>query len=723
MQRITFRNGRFYKGDDPLFIVASDYHYFRDKRSHWADRLDKLKAADVNTITFYLPWRHHLRVDDAGRRSFDFTGETKDSRDVVTFMKLMAERGLYMIAKPGPFIHSELNIGGLPDITSPSFNPDITVCRAHDQSRVTWEYCRSELPSPFDQTFDDLTREWMTAVRPLLLPYLSDEGPLIALQFNDETVYCTANSPPWYMGYDEPSLGYFRKLLAEKYGDIGTYNRLHETTCAGFDDVTPPVLPVADDPAPGPKRRGDLLAYSDWAMFQWRMRRDIYERYTQFLDIDLPYLTNYAGITPPIVENVPGQTDNVPKPTPYDPVYAEWWFAHNRIDTDLDFCEYGMISWLGVAAYDMTVFNQYINTARRAPGINMEENWGFAKLYDQRSKDGVVPFFQTLASVAGGATGYDIYCGVGTDYWDDTLDRITKLQCPTFPSDAPIDEHGNLQSLYPTAKLIDGFFAAHGSDLLKARLEADCTYLLCSDYAAVSSWVPDEKYWHIPDYEIPRCGHQGLEPFAIAMQEAGYVFDMTELEAASLERLLEERALAIHSAFFMAEADQDKLARYVEAGRPLFISGQLPTETERFEPCTRLKDAVEANAGKNVTYSQENLFSTGKIIAALGAAGIKPKVTYSDNMRAFVYRSENDFFVFFFNFDVSGSHEKTIDFYGHTLSLTVGSKTSGLIRVRDNAVAAYVVKGVNEVEGITHTTVIRFKDQAIEVAGDGSSVG
>ena len=98
-------------------------------------------------------------------------------------------------------------------------------------------------------------------------------------------------------------------------------------------------------------------------------------------------------------------------------------------------------------------------------------------------------------------------------------------------------------------------------------------------------------------------------------------------------------------------------------------------------------------------------------------------MTYSDNMRAFVYRSENDFFVFFFNFDVSGSHEKTIDFYGHTLSLTVGSKTSGLIRVRDNAVAAYVVKGVNEVEGITHTTVIRFKDQAIEVAGDGSSVG
>jgi beta-galactosidase len=379
-----------------------------------------------------------------------------------------------------------------------------------------------------------------------------------------------------------------------------------------------------------------------------------------------------------------------------------------------------MISWLGVAAYDMGVFNRYINTARRAPGINMEENWGFAKLYDERSKHPIIPFFQTLASVAGGATGYVIFVGVSTDYWDETLDRVTKLQCPTFPSDAPIDAHGNCRPMYDTARLVNGFFARHGSDFLAARLEADCTYLLYADFAAVSSWVPDANHWHLDGYDIPRCGYEGLEPFAIAMQQAGYVFDMTELDALSLDRLLDQRSVTLHSAFFMAESAQNKLARYVEAGKKLLISGQLPDRTETFAPCTRLKDAVLAHDGRNVTYRRENLFTTGGIVPALDAAGIKPNVTYSDGGRAFVYRGERDYFIFFFNFDRDGTHEKVVNFHGHTLHLTVGSKTSGVVRITDNKIVDYAIKAANEVEQIIDTVTLTYNDQKLTVTGDGA---
>jgi beta-galactosidase len=725
MPTITYSNGRFSKGDQPLFIVAVDYQYYRDKREHWADRLDKLKAANANTVTFYVPWRHHLCLDEHGRRSYDFTGRTKDSRDLVTFLKLIADRDLYMIAKPGPFVHSELNIGGLPDIVSPSFNPAVTVARRHDGSTYIWEYDRSQLPSPFDPTFDALAAEWLAAVRPVLQPYVSDSGPLIAIQLNDETIFCTANNPPWSFGYDEHSIRYFQTLLREQYRHIDDYNRLHKTTCRTFEEIAPPVLPSRGDSAPGPRAPADLSAYFDWAMFHWRMRRDLYRRYIEYLGIDLPYLSNYAGITPPIVENIPGQTGPGVEyaPEAYNPVYAEWWFAQNRIDTDADVYAYGLISWLGVAAYDMNVFHRYVNTARRAPGINMEENWGFATLYDKRSKDSIIPFFQTLVSLAGGATGYVIFVGVSTDYWDDSLDRITKLQCPTFPSHAPIDEHGRTRPMYDTAKMLNTFFVRQGHDLLKATLETDATYLLYAHYAAVSSWVPDEKHWHLPGCEIPRCGYQGLEPFAIAMQEAGYVFDMTELEAAALDQLMARPALAMHSAFFMVEEQQDKLARFVEAGGRLFISGQLPEQTDRFAPCTRLRDAVKAHDGRNVTYSRTNLFDTGQIVPALQAAGISPKVRYSPNMRAFVFRNGDDYFVFFFNFDREGSHEKFVDFYGRTLHLTLGSKTSGVIRVKENAIVAWLVKGLNEVEGLDHTTIIRLGDQTIRHAGDFSSEG
>jgi len=569
---------------------------------------------------------------------------------------------------------------------------------------------------------------------------------MIGLQLNDETIYCMSNDPPWHIGYEPSGMRFYHQLLAERYGDIATYNRLHGTEYPTFDFVPGPRLEVAGDTstqnvvyqstaakfvstgdAPGPRRREDLLRYIDWAEYQWRLRRDIYVRYEEYLGISsLPYLTNYAGITPPIEENVPDLQEGAAEsiPADYRPLYSEWWFAMNRIEQDADAYEYGMISWLGVASYDRDVFDRYVNTARRSRGINMEENWGFGTLYDERSRYPVVPFFQTLASVAGGATGYDIFVGVGTEYWDETLDRVTKLQCPTFPSHAPIDEHGNLRPMFHTATMLNRWFAEHGSALLSCDLTVDCAYLLYAPYAAVSSWVPDERYWGLGERGIPRCGHQGFEEFSRSLQGAGYGIAMFELEAATPAQLHAPAALAIHSAFFMDEPDQTRLAEFVEAGGRLFISGDLPEVDLRWQPCTRLKEAVEATAKKKdakVVYRQQNLFADEKFAEQLAAAGMKPSVTYSPDMRAYVHRGEQDAFVFFFNFNVSGTQQKWIEFDGRRIELQVGSKTSGVLRVQDGKLTAWLVKGENEVEGVKAEVKICLGDELVEGVGDFSS--
>lgn len=724
MSQFQYQNGRFYKDGQPFFLIAADYPYFRDRRDHWRDRLEKQRAAGVNTITFYIPWRHHLQFDN-GRRWYDFTGKTKDSRDLAHYLELIQSLGMLMIIKPGPFIHSELNIGGLPDLVSPSFNRAAAPALRHHGKPAHWTYDASILPAPLDADFDALVKEWLEAVRPVIAPYAGPSGPLVALQMNDETVYCTSNDPPWQIGFEPSAVRYYQSICAERYGDIETYNRLHGTMCDSFDAVQPPRLPspgrASASEATGPQRREDVLQYIDWAEQQWKYRRDLYMRYAGYLGIDLPLLTNYAGITPPIEENVPNLQDHAKEPVPADfrALYSEWWFGMNRVDVDAHLCHYGMISWLGVAAYDRGVFNRYINTARRARGINMEENWGFGTLYDARSRDPVVPFFQTLASVAGGATGYVIFVMVNTGYWDDTLDRITKLQCPTFPSHAPIDEHGNCRPMYDTAKLLNGWFAQHGDAFLKCDLEIDAAYLLYAPYAAVSSWTPDERYWTVPGAGIPRCGHQGCEEFAASMQDAGYSFGMFELEAASPAQLRSPRALALHSAFFMDEASQRKLAEYIQAEGRLLISGDLPEVDLMWRPCTLLRDAVRASEGRgNVTYRPQNLFADGRFADRLAAAGVVPNVTYSPDMRAYVYRAGQEFFVFFFNFDVSGTHDKFVAFYGQRLELRLGSKTSGVVRVRDGKIVGHLVKGKNEVEGITDRVRLQLGPQVIEAEGD-----
>lgn len=736
MSQLTYRDGRFWKDGEPFFLVAAEYPYFRERPSNWDDRLTKLRDAGVNTITFYFCWRHHLREEN-GQRWYDFTGKTKESRNVAGFIKKVAEYGLYMIIKPGPFIHSETNIGGLPDLVSPSFNPGMPPARRHHGKPCYWSYDASQLPAPFDENYDALVKEWLLEVRKIIAPWCGPGKPVIALQPNDETMFCTSNDPPWHIGYEPSGIRYYQGLLAQQYGDISNFNRTHGTSYASYDYVPGPklnVLPAgktvgADGQPAGPRTREDLLRYVDWADYQWHLRRDLYVRYKEWLDIDLPFLTNYAGITPPIQENVPDAKEHASEqiPADYARLYAEWWFAMNRVDQDAKKdCEYGMISWLGVASYDRGVFDRYINTARRGRGINMEENWGFGTLYDAKSRYPLVPFFQTLASVAGGSTGYVIFTGVNTEYWDETLDKTTKLQCNTFPSHAPIDEHGNCSPMYFTAKMLNRWFVEHGQAFLKSELDIDSAYLLYAPYAAVSSWVPDERYWGIKDHDIPRCGHQGFEEFSTSLQGAGCSFAMFELEAASDEQLKAPRSLAIQSAFFMGAAEQEKLAKFIEGGGKLFISGELPSVDLEWKPCTRLRVAVE-KAGRDfpsrVIYRRDNLFADGKFAQRLAEAGITPNVTYQGDLRAYVYRGQNEYFVFFFGFEQKAANEASIDCYGIPIKLRLGSKTSGVLRISNGKLAAYLVKGENEVEGIKSKIRIQVGDQVVEQEGDFSSVG
>ncbi len=723
MSRFEYRDGRFYKDGQPHFLIAAEYMYFRENPANWVDRLTKLKDSGVNCILFYICWRHHLRIED-GKRNYDFTGRTKDSRNVIGFMKAIEAMGLQFVVKPGPFIHSELNVGGLPDLVCPKYCPETPAARRNHGRPVIWEYDATPLPAPFDERFDALAKEWLNAVHDVVAPFAREGGPLIGFQLNDETIYCMSNSPPWHIGYEPSGMRFYHGLLAERYGDIATYNKLHGTNYDGFAFVPGAQLP--DTQAGAVRSREDLLKFVDWAELQWRYRRDLYVRYEQYLGVKKPFLTNYAGITPPIQENVPDLQEGAQEHIPEDfvPLYPEWWFAHNRIETDAADYHYGMISWLGVASYDRGVFDRYINTARRARGVNMEENWGFGTLYDAKSRYPLIPFYQTLVSVAGGATGYNIFCGVSTDYWDDTLDRTTKKQHPTFPSHGPIDEHGACRPMYYTAKMLNRWFEENGTDLLRAAIDIDAGYLLYAPYAAVSSWVPDERYWKLSGDAIPRCGHDGFEPFSQSLQKAGFSFAMFELEPASDAQMESCGALAIHTAFYMDEPAQKKLAGFIQRGGRLFISGDLPVVDLRWQPCTVLKEAVEkaVKAGsKNLVYRKENFFADGKFADAMTKAGMAPEVRYSDNMRAYVHRGQDDYFIFFFSFDLNGQHDKWIEFYGQRVELRLGSKTSGVLRVRGGKLVSYVVKGENEVENIKDKIRINYKDQVIEREGDFSS--
>lgn len=49
---IEVKNGVFYKNGKPFVFTSADYPYYRDHPSNWSDRLDTLKAAEIDVVTF-----------------------------------------------------------------------------------------------------------------------------------------------------------------------------------------------------------------------------------------------------------------------------------------------------------------------------------------------------------------------------------------------------------------------------------------------------------------------------------------------------------------------------------------------------------------------------------------------------------------------------------------------------------------------------------------------
>lgn len=90
-----------------VFIYSGSLHPFRlPSPSLWLDVLEKMKAAGFNTVTSYFDWGYVSPRPGV----YDFSGV----RDVDRYLDDAAKVGLYVIARPGPYINAEHDGGGFP---------------------------------------------------------------------------------------------------------------------------------------------------------------------------------------------------------------------------------------------------------------------------------------------------------------------------------------------------------------------------------------------------------------------------------------------------------------------------------------------------------------------------------------------------------------------------------------------------------------------------------
>ncbi|XP_067909987.1 beta-galactosidase-1-like protein 2 [Heterodontus francisci] len=154
-----------------FLILGGSMHYFRVPRAYWTDRMLKMKALGLNTLTTYVPWNLH----EPQKGIYNF----KDNLDLVAYLRLASDLDLWVILRPGPYICSELDLGGLPSWLLRDKNMKL---------RTTY----FGFTDAVDDFFDELI--------PKVIPFQYKEGgPIIAVQVENE--YGGYAKDPKYMGF------------------------------------------------------------------------------------------------------------------------------------------------------------------------------------------------------------------------------------------------------------------------------------------------------------------------------------------------------------------------------------------------------------------------------------------------------------------------------------------------------------------------------------------
>jgi beta-galactosidase len=374
-------------------LWAGAMHYWRHSPEQWAPCLDAMKAMGLRLVDTYVPWGVH----ETAQGTFDF-GERFARLDVARFVRLCAERDLYVIARPGPHINAELTYFGLPE-------------------RVVWERaCQARtprdnpvilpivptafpVPSYASDIFHDETALWFEAVGRVLAPLQYPNGPIVMWQIDNEGALYFRDGP-YDQDYHPDAIRLFRTYLRDKYSTAHSLREVWRDPNVTFATAAPPTrfdAKVADE----------LARHMDWMEFHEYLLAEAMARFAKALE-----RAGCASV--PTMHNLPlGEAATALNP--------------GRLGQVVDL--------VGLDYYHPANPKHHVNIMRRTselavrcgqrtPPYGAEVGAGFPPFF--APLDDKDSLYTLIAALAYGLRGFNLYMAVDRDRW----------------VGAPIDEHG-----------------------------------------------------------------------------------------------------------------------------------------------------------------------------------------------------------------------------------------------------------------------------------------
>ena len=157
--RVSFDSYSFLIDGKRTYIWSGEFHPYRlPSPELWPDIFQKMKAAGFNAVSIYFSWGYHSPREG----EYDFSGV----RDLDRLLDDARDAGIYVIARPGPYINAEVDSGGFP-------------------LWLTTKAVRNRSPDPAYLRFAD---QWMTEIDRIIARHqLTDgRGTVIAYQVENE---------------------------------------------------------------------------------------------------------------------------------------------------------------------------------------------------------------------------------------------------------------------------------------------------------------------------------------------------------------------------------------------------------------------------------------------------------------------------------------------------------------------------------------------------------
>lgn len=251
-------------GDTLVPLLSGSVHYWRLEPESWRACLESLREMGCTMVDVYVPWSTH--EDASGTLDF---GKRQPELDVVKFLRIAEELGLYALVRPGPHINAELSGFGLPERVL--WDRD---CQARSPAGeaviLPMPPLAFPVPSYASEKLLSAACDWLARIGELLGPLTWPHGPIVLCQVDNEGALYFRDGV-YEQDYHPDSVARYRSYLQRRYETPARLDEAYATSTSTFE-VSPPQRFDAKD-AHGLRR------HLDWAEYQESLIADAFARF------------------------------------------------------------------------------------------------------------------------------------------------------------------------------------------------------------------------------------------------------------------------------------------------------------------------------------------------------------------------------------------------------------------------------------------------------------